>query len=34
MFENLRLDRGEKKPLAILIPKASPEGVDLIENLL
>ena len=34
MFENLKLDRGEKKPLAILIPKASPEAIDLIENLL
>ncbi len=34
MFENLKLDRGEKKPLTILIPKASPLGIDLIDNLL
>ena len=34
MFENLKLDRGDKKPLAILIPKASPEAIDIIENLL
>jgi hypothetical protein len=34
MFENLKLDRGDKKPLTILIPRASPEALDLIENLL
>lgn len=34
MFENLKLDRGEKKNLGFLLPKASPEALDLIENLL
>jgi mitogen-activated protein kinase 15 len=34
MFENLKLDRGEKRDLRLLIPNAPEEAIDLIENLL
>jgi len=34
MFENLKLDRGERRPFDLLIPRASPEALDLIEKLL
>ena len=34
MFENLKLDRGEKRDLRMIIPNAPEEAIDLIENLL
>ncbi len=35
MFENLKLDRGEKRDLHMILPPDTPEeAVDLIENLL
>jgi hypothetical protein len=35
MFENLKLDRGEKRDLRMILPPDAPEeAIDLIENLL